>query len=128
MAKKYNHIHKLQLHKYKNGTSTYFCVLNCSFKIDPALTLGKEVICHKCGNIFEMNAYSMKLKYPHCDKCHTKRNKESKIVVGGTHDKSEPLTAKIEQISSANDNPVQSLISRMRQKVVFETIKEEDLL
>lgn len=75
MAKKESHIHKLKRHTYKkSGAVTYFCVLNCTFKIAPELAIGKIVLCNRCGNPFEMTQYTITLKAPHCEKCHKKKN------------------------------------------------------
>lgn len=63
------HVHKLQRHKYANGTKVYFCVLNCNYKIEVAFALGKLSVCHICGNEFTMNEYSCKLAKPHCQNC-----------------------------------------------------------
>lgn len=69
MKKQVGHIHKLQRQRYKNGTKVYFCVLNCSFKIEVGFALGRESICHLCGDQFTMNEYSIKLAKPHCTSC-----------------------------------------------------------
>jgi hypothetical protein len=63
------HTHRLKRHKYPNGTKVYFCTLNCDYKIEAALALGKEVICNICGDKFVMNEYSVKLAKPHCINC-----------------------------------------------------------
>jgi hypothetical protein len=63
------HTHKLRRHKYANGTKVYFCVLDCSYKIEAAFAIGKRTICHMCGEEFAMNEYSVKLAKPHCTGC-----------------------------------------------------------
>jgi hypothetical protein len=69
MKKAVAHVHKLQRQKYRNGTKVYFCILNCNYKIEVAFALGKETICHICGQQFTMNEYTVKLAKPHCQNC-----------------------------------------------------------
>lgn len=64
------HTHKLKQHRYSTGKKIYFCVLDCDFKIDPALVIGKKSICNKCGKEFIINGYSARLDRPHCENCH----------------------------------------------------------
>lgn len=76
------HTHKLRKVKYKSGNSTFFCVLDCSFKINPALALGKKTICWRCGEEFFLNEYSIRLTKPHCSRCHKSKDKiELKDIV-----------------------------------------------
>lgn len=77
MAEK--HVHKLMKRKYKNS-SAFFCILpDCFFKlVDSNLALGKRTICHQCGEEFELNEYSVKLKRPHCSNCG-----KVKVVIDG---------------------------------------------
>jgi len=63
------HVHKLRRHRYSNGTKVYFCTLDCNYKIEAALALGKKTICNICGDEFTMNEYSVKLAKPHCTRC-----------------------------------------------------------
>lgn len=72
--KKEKHTHRLKRHKYNNGTIVYFCTLDCNFKIDPKLAIGKLSVCNRCGEPFYLTEYSITLKEPHCGKCHG-RNK-----------------------------------------------------
>jgi hypothetical protein len=72
------HIHKVKRQKFKSGNEMYFCTLpDCYFKVNPALYLGKESICWRCGNTFIMNEYSLRLAKPHCEKCHQPKDKNS---------------------------------------------------
>ena len=65
------HNHKLKRHRFKSGNEVYFCALpECTYKITPALSLGKRVICWRCGESFIMGDYSIRLAKPHCDNCH----------------------------------------------------------
>lgn len=75
-----NHVHKLLLHRYRNGKEIYFCIDNCDYKISPELALGKEVICHRCGQNFRMNSYSITLKKPHCENCHIRKSDKRRIA------------------------------------------------
>lgn len=68
---KTDHIHKLKRVKYRTGTVMYFCTgATCTKKFAPALALGKQTICWRCEEPFEMNEYSIRLVKPHCQKCH----------------------------------------------------------
>jgi len=70
MAKAISHKHKLKKHKYQNGTAIFFCILpDCHYKVEAALSLGKEVLCNQCNEPFIMNEYTIKLKRPHCVNC-----------------------------------------------------------
>lgn len=65
------HVHKVKRLRFKSGNSMYFCTLpDCYFKLNPALILGKKVICWRCGEEFIMNEYSVRLARPHCERCH----------------------------------------------------------
>lgn len=65
------HVHKLKRIKYKSGNVSLFCVMpDCSFKINPALALGKRSLCWRCGNEFLLTEYSLRLAKPHCESCH----------------------------------------------------------
>lgn len=64
------HTHKLIRHVYRNGTPVYFCTLDCDYKISVPLSLGKKVICWRCGKEFSLNQYGITLKKPHCEDCH----------------------------------------------------------
>lgn len=63
------HVHKLKRHKYPGGTAIFFCILDCNFKIDAPFALGKQSICHLCGNEFTMTEASIRLTRPHCQNC-----------------------------------------------------------
>jgi len=66
---KEKHNHKLKRHRFKSGNEVYFCALpECTYKITPALALGKRAICWRCGESFIMGDYSIRLAKPHCDK------------------------------------------------------------
>jgi ribosomal protein S27AE len=68
---KSQHVHKLKRLVYKSGNTIFFCALpDCSFKINPALALGKRSICWRCGESFIMSEYSLRLARPHCENCH----------------------------------------------------------
>lgn len=78
---KKNHTHKLKLIKYKSGNRTFFCVLDCSYKINPSLALGKKVLCWRCGDEFSLTEYSMRLVKPHCPKCHKSKEVKEKLDI-----------------------------------------------
>jgi hypothetical protein len=69
------HTHKFRRHKYKSGNIIYFCVLDCTVKMAPALAIGKKSLCNICGEPFTMTDYSVRLAKPHCDKCHKPKDK-----------------------------------------------------
>src|SRR5438067_8789642 len=75
MSKREKHIHKFLRHSYKNGEQIYFCVLNCKFRCNVKLALGKVVLCNVCGNPFEMNQRSCRMAKPNCDTCSSKSEK-----------------------------------------------------
>ena len=113
------HVHKLRRHKYPNGSKVYFCTLDCSFKIDRALALGKRTICNICGDEFIMNEYSLKLAKPHCTNCG-----KMKIIIDGETkfvSKGRPQTA----IVDLAKNTISSLQERLGKVVIIE--KDEDI-
>lgn len=71
------HIHKLRRHKYPNKTVIFFCTLDCNYKVEAALSLGKEVLCNQCNEPFTMTEYTTKLSKPHCSNCGRKEVKDS---------------------------------------------------
>lgn len=69
------HIHKLRRHRHSTGSVIYFCVEpDCTYKVKPALSLGKRAICWRCEGPFIMNEYSIRLAKPHCSDCHKPKN------------------------------------------------------
>lgn len=82
MARKLTHIHQFRRHNYKNGEQIYFCVLDCNFKVNVKLALGKQNICWICGKAFVLNEYSIRLAKPRCNNCrNVKIDKETKQLV-----------------------------------------------
>lgn len=75
MSRNPSHIHKFKRHTYKStGATVYFCALpDCNFKIGTQFALGKMCICWRCGNPFQMTAYSIRAAQPHCPACHNKK-------------------------------------------------------
>ena len=72
-----NHIHKLKKHKYKTGAAVYFCVLDCNFKVEAPLALGKESLCYICNEPFIMTEASLRLVKPHCSNCGRREVKDA---------------------------------------------------
>ena len=70
------HVHKLKKHTYPNKTSVYFCLLNCNFKIEVAMSVGKVTLCNLCGEPFTMTEYHTRLVRPHCSKCSRVRTRD----------------------------------------------------
>lgn len=82
MSTKTKHIHKLKRHTFESGNKMFFCILpDCSYKVKPALSLGKRSICNRCGNEFLMNEYSIRLAKPHCSDCHLSKDGVAPITV-----------------------------------------------
>lgn len=109
-----DHIHKLKRIKFKTGNSVYFCALDCNFKIAVPLSLGKRVICWRCGEPFNMNEYSIRLARPHCEKCH-----KSKDGVSPEIKEFAATTQKLgEDITHSKDIPFElSLADRLSQTI-----------
>lgn len=81
MTTKPKHVHKFKRHKFKTGGFTFFCALpDCSKKLAPALALGKESICWRCGNPFIMTDYALRLVKPHCEDCHKPKHATQQSV------------------------------------------------
>ena len=69
--KKEKHVCKFKRKRYKSGNEIFFCTLpDCNKKCDPSLLLGKLCICWRCGEVFSLNEYSLRLAKPHCEGCH----------------------------------------------------------
>lgn len=74
MPKKPSHIHRLKMHKYKNGTTIYFCTLpECYHKVESHLTVGKVTLCNICHQPFIMTERTALLLRPHCSNCGRQR-------------------------------------------------------
>lgn len=71
-----DHIHKLKRYKYPNKTTIFFCVLDCGFKVEVALAVGKRVLCNLCDQPFVMKEKHLRLVRPHCDRCSKKKVKD----------------------------------------------------
>jgi molybdenum cofactor biosynthesis enzyme MoaA len=116
---KIEHVHKLRRHRYSNGTKVYFCTLDCNYKIEAALALGKKSICNTCHDEFIMNEYSCKLAKPHCTRCG-----KMKVTVDGEVkfiNKLRPNAA-LAEIAKGSTN---SLRERLGKVVMME--KDEDI-
>lgn len=74
------HIHKFKRHTYTNGEQVFFCVLDCKFKINVGLAIGKVTICNRCGKEFALNENSIRLAKPHCTAC-TKGAKKIEAII-----------------------------------------------
>lgn len=113
-TKKYNHIHKLRRDRYSTGRSFYYCVNDCSFKVDVKHSLGKTVLCNKCNKPFVMNEYSIRSAKPKCFDCVKRKestssavNLDSIISFGVKNanivDRNEPTTRNTAEVSA---NPI----------------------
>lgn len=128
-ANKANHICKLKRHTYETGNKIYFCTLpKCNKKIKIGLALGKECICWRCGEVFILNEYSIRLAKPHCTDCHNSKDKSDVVV----EFKFEPENSVIpindietvKQLANIGIPPT-SLSDRLKKAVSIE-IKQED--
>lgn len=126
-----NHIHKLLLHRYRNGKEVYFCTDNCDFKISPELSLGREVICHRCGNPFRMNSYSLTLKKPHCEDCHVRKNDKRRVGerrrMLDRREVSNIQSAVVQDMASHSTESMRSRLSSSSAQAETKTITEEEL-
>lgn len=101
------HVHKLKKIKYKSGNVSFFCVLDCSYKISQPLALGKETICWRCGQPFKMTEYTLRLVKPHCEACH-----KPKKEVAWIHEPNEIEKAATKEIAKEV-----SLMERLNQSI-----------
>jgi len=85
---------------------------NCTFKIDVRHSLGKPNICHSCGNVFNMNEYSIRAANPKCMDC-VKRRTIQPVVTDSTVN--EQITAK--------DSPNVNIIPTNDVKEKFNSLK-----
>ena len=115
------HIHKLKKHKYKNGTTVFFCVNDCTFKIECELAVGKRVLCNICNEPFIMNEASVKLARPHCPGCGKRLVKLPDGKRSYVNKNTSRLIAK-----DMADNKVSDLRTRLSSVVQMEA-KDEDI-
>lgn len=122
MPKVEDHIHKLKRHKYTNGSKVYFCINNCTFKVDVPFALGLIVLCNICDEPFTMNEYSIKLAKPHCNKC-------GKMKVADPDGKARfvPKGRANQAIADLGTSAVSSLKDRMSKVVTMEPTIDEDI-
>lgn len=135
---KTNHIHKLKRHVYKTGAKTYFCTLDCTFRVACELALGKHAICWRCGKEFALNSYSITLAKPHCEECHIHKSESSKTKL---RRKDDPIVENVtKQIGSAVIGSLRERLDKIAHgvsvandsaknenpKVEYKTLEEED--
>lgn len=63
------HVHKLKRVNYRNGEKIYFCTLDCDYKVNAKVALGKPCQCWICGKAFNLTEKSLRLVKPHCNEC-----------------------------------------------------------
>lgn len=107
------HVCKFLRHRFKSGNITYFCANGCNKKIAPALSLGKPCICWRCGNVFIMNEYSIRLAKPHCDACHKPKGSENAPEVD-IQFVSPSLPPTIQTLTPQSASTIASLSERLR--------------
>jgi len=103
------HIHKLRKHTYKTGIKIFFCTLiDCHYKVEAPLAIGKESICNICGNPFIMNEYTIKLTKPHCTGC-------GKVaIVSASGKKSYVRKQSTHVLAAVAENTTENLRSRLQ--------------
>lgn len=76
------------VHKYQRilwgqkRTPIFRCVLpSCRHYVHPEFVIGRECICHRCGDLFIIDRRASELKKPHCLRC-TKGFKKSPQIEG----------------------------------------------
>lgn len=118
------HVHKLKKVRFKSGNVTFFCALpDCTFKINPALALGKTCECWRCGKTFILGEYALRLVKPHCDECHHSKNE--KIEITGVEFKPEELF--IHTNATPPETSTMSLADRLKQTIKEAEETEQDI-
>ena len=120
MLKKQNHIHTFRRHTYKSsGSSIFFCTdAICNYKIDCDLSLGKEVLCSRCGEPFRIDNISIRQAKPHCRNCDKRRVKDNET--GKSY-----LVNPKEVVSEIANDRIESLKDRLSKATVDES--KEDI-
>lgn len=116
--KRTDHVHKFKRHTYETGTKVFFCALpKCNKKLKVALALGKECICWRCGEVFILTEYSLRLVKPHCENCHKSK--------GGSVEDARLLNSDVVREATIVAAPKEeSLIERMKR--LAGNIEEDD--
>ncbi len=78
------------VHKYikvtfnREGTSILWkCILtNCGHYLVNEMVLGRQCVCHRCENIFEMGRKNLDQKKPHCITCTRPANTKGRKTEG----------------------------------------------
>lgn len=125
MKTKKDHIHKLKRVIYKSGNRVFFCALpDCTFKINPALALGKRSICWRCGKDFILTDYCLRLAKPHCENCHKPKNIDTSLeeITGVTPNDIQEVMYTPEKVG------VLSLTERLNQTIQQAKQQEEEEL
>ena len=120
--KKEKHVCKFKRKRYKSGNEVFFCTLpDCNKKCDPSLLLGKLCICWKCGEVFPLNEYSLRLAKPHCEGCHkSKKDVNVEINPDGS------IAYGPERYSEVPDSMNMSLQQRLNQTLQNAQTEGED--
>jgi hypothetical protein len=113
------HIHKLKKHKYKSSNAVFFCILDCSYKIEVPFALGKEVLCYLCNKPFTMNELSLKLNMPHCNNC---GKREVRDANGKKHYVRKVNTQVLSNVAEDNNSSLRERLSKVSSNSVEEDI------
>jgi hypothetical protein len=117
------HVHKLKRIKYKSGTVSLFCTLpDCTYKVNPALALGKRCICWRCEKEFLLNEYALRLAKPHCEACH--KPKGDVTSNHPLHDEKGEFV--ITDVDHVNKEITLSLAERLKQTLNLTPAQEEE--
>lgn len=113
------HVHRLRRKKYPTGNAVYHCTNNCTFKIECELALGLVVLCNYCGEPFQMNEYSIRLKIPHCVNCgrtkvttttgetkYIRKQKENPVLRSTAADKLDDLQTALRDLADPNERDI----------------------
>lgn len=117
MLKKQNHTHTLRRHVYKStGNSVFFCTGDdCSYKIECSLSLGKKVICNRCGDEFKMDVNNIRQAKPHCVGCNKKRIKDPLAIVEKKVNTSEVTSMVATDVASNLSDKLKNAIQSVKQ-------------
>lgn len=130
--KKYNHIHKLRRDRYSTGRPFYYCINDCTFKIDIKQCLGKVVLCNKCGKEFEMNEYSIRAAKPICMECIARRkalnnpNINLDSIIGVVDANLLDRNSQSQSTNEVHSNSIESLQSKLRNITIKEYNPEDE--
>lgn len=122
---KKEHTHKFKRHTYETGNKIFFCALpKCNKKLKVGLALGKESLCWRCGEVFVMNEYAIRLAKPHCENCHKSKNGDNFILPSNQTDMPDKIK---ETLKDGSWDATSTLpLSERLKKLTSTVVKEEE--